>query len=303
MVNTMKMRSSFDDLDISVMVVAPDDEPKAVLQISHGMCGCKERFMPFMEYMAGKGIACVAGDHRGHGGSVKSSEDLGYMYKGGYLALVDDLRMITDWVHTEYPGKPVYMLGHSMGSMAARVYAKYDDSDIDGLIVCGSPSWNPMAWLGLFLGNLLCAVGLSHMRMDASQKIASRRYNRKFASEGYQAWTCSDPQVRKSLAENPLCNFSLTANGSRNVMGLMVETYRKDKWVVTKPKMPIIFISGSNDPMMLSERQFHASALNLCNRGYVNVTSSIYPSMRHEVLNEIGKEEVWDEILDFINVK
>ena len=302
MVNTMKMRSSYDDLDISVMVVAPDSEPKAVLQISHGMCGCKERFLPFMEYMAGKGVACVAGDHRGHGGSVKDIADLGYMYDGGYLALVDDMRMITDWIHLEYPGKPVYLLGHSMGSMAARVYTKYDDSEIDGLIICGSPSWNPMAWIGLLLGNLLCAVGLSRQRLAIGQKITSNRYNRRFASEGYQAWTCSDPKVRKALSENPLCNFVLTANGSRNVMGLMVETYRKGHWNVSNPYLPVIFISGADDSIMLSEKKFHAAAQNLCNRGYINVTSAIYPSMRHEVLNEIGKEEVWDEILDFMNL-
>lgn len=298
----MKMRSSFDDLDISVMVVAPDDEPKAVLQISHGMCGCKERYQAFMKYMAERGIACVAGDHRGHGGSVKSPDDLGYMYKGGYLALVDDLRMITDWVRAEYPGKPVYLLGHSMGSMAARIYAKYDDSEIDGLIICGSPSWNPMAWLGLFLGNLLCSCGLSHVHLSASQKLASNRYNRRFASEGYQAWTCSDPEVRKSMSENPLCNFALTANGSRNVMGMMVDTYRPDKWAVTNPHLPVFFISGEDDPVMVSEKKFHAAARDICSRGYDNVTSAIYPSMRHEVLNEIGKEQVWDEILDFINL-
>ena len=303
MVNTMKMRSSYDDLDISVIVVAPDHEPKAVLQISHGMCGCKERFLPFMEYMAGNGVACVAGDHRGHGGSVKEPTDLGYMYEGGYLALVDDMRMITDWIHIEYPGKPVYLLGHSMGSMAARVYAKYDDSEIDGLVICGSPSWNPMAWVGLLFGNLMCAVGLSRHRLVIGQRMASNRYNRKFSSEGYQAWTCSDPQERKSLSENPLCNFVLTANGSRNVMGLMVETYRKGHWNTSNPHMPVRFISGEDDPMMLNEKKFHAAAQNLCDRGYTNVTSAIYPSMRHEVLNEIGKEEVWDEILEFMNLK
>ena len=190
MIRTMTMRSPSDGLDISVIVVHPEDKPRAVLQISHGMCGCKERFVPFMEYMAGKGVACVAGDHRGHGGSVRSKEDLGYMYGGGYQALVGDLRMITDWIHSEYPGKPVYLLGHSMGSLAARVYAKEDDSSIDGLIVCGSPSWNPMTWVGLFLTTLLCRMGMSRVRMSLSQNIASKKYNRRFSSDGPQAWTC-----------------------------------------------------------------------------------------------------------------
>ena len=79
MVKEMTLRSRVDDLPISVLVVAPDDEPKAVLQLAHGLCGCKERYMPFMEYMSMNGIACIAGDHRGHGKSVLSMDDLGYM--------------------------------------------------------------------------------------------------------------------------------------------------------------------------------------------------------------------------------
>ena len=299
----MTMRSSYDGLDISVIVVSPEEEPKAILQISHGVCGCKERFLPFMEYMAGHGVLCVASDHRGHGASVKSQEDLGYMYDGGYYALVDDMRMVTDWIHNEYPGKSVYLLGHSMGSMAARVYVKYDDSAIDGLIICGSPSWNPYSRFGYGLMTMLCWLGMSRRRFKFIQKLTSDRYNRRFADEGYQAWTCSDPNQRKLVQENPLCNYILTANGTRNLLGLMIDTYRRGEWAVSNPDMPVHFISGDDDPMMSSEKKFHQAAQNLCNRGYVNVTSALYPGMRHEVLNEIGKEEVWDEILEFMKLK
>ena len=75
--------SSFDGLPLSVSVIRPDGPVKAVVQLAHGMRGCKERFLPVMEYLAGKGYACVANDHRGHGASLRAPEDLGYMYKGG----------------------------------------------------------------------------------------------------------------------------------------------------------------------------------------------------------------------------
>lgn len=303
MVSDLTLKSSYDDVDISVVVVAPEDSPRAVIQLAHGMCGCKERYMPMMEYMSRRGIACIAGDHRGHGASVKSREDLGYMYDGGYHAMVSDMMMITSWAHDRFPGVPLFLLGHSMGSMAARAYAKYDDSSISGLILCGSPSWNPMSYVGRALAGFMCMIGLSHYRMSASQRMASDRYNRKFASEGYQAWTCSDPVQRKSFQENPLCNFSMTANGSYNLMGLMVEVYGGGDWAMKNPGMPVVFISGEDDPMMLSEKRFHKSVINMCRHGYTNVTSAIYPSMRHEVLNEIGKEEVWEDILDFMNLK
>ena len=86
-------------------------------------------------------------------------------------------------------------------------------------------------------------------------------------------------------------------------MCMMEETYEQGKWTVSNPSMPVVFISGSEDPTMVSESKFHRAAQNFCDSGYTNVTSAIYPAMRHEVLNEIGKEELWDDILDFMGLK
>lgn len=301
MVNEMKLRSRFDGLPISILVVRPEQEPKAILQLSHGMCGCKERYMPLMQFMAANGIACIAGDHRGHGGSVWTADDLGYMYEGGYRALVDDMRMISDWAHEAFPSKPLFLLGHSMGSLAARLYVRYDDASIDGLVVTGSPSWNPLSYIGRALAWVLCHLGMSRVRMSYSQKKNSEKFNRRFSSEGVQAWTCSDPQVRKSFMDNPLCNFALTANGSYNLMAMMIETYGSGKWMLSQPQLPVLFIAGADDPVVGGEKQFHLSVSNMCKRGYTNVASVLYSDMRHEVLNEIGKETVWTEILDFMS--
>jgi len=301
MIKNMTLRSSYDDLDLSVLAVFPKDSPKAVLQLAHGMCGCKERFLPVMKYMAENGVACVAGDHRGHGGSVKSMDDLGYMYKGGYRALVDDMRMITRWVREQYPDVPFYLLGHSMGSLAARVYVKWDDSGVDGLILCGSPSWNPMSFIGKMISGMLCGVGLPRMRMSLIQKLTSARYNRRFRSEGELAWTCSDSESRKFIKENPVCNFQFTANATYSLMSMMIETYGGNgKWMLSNPQMPVLFISGQDDPTIISEAKYHSAVHYMNERGYMNVTSVLYPDMRHEVLNEIGKDVVWDDILSFI---
>lgn len=299
------LNSRIDSLPISILEVAPDGlgdvgSVKAVLQLSHGMCGCKERYLPFMQYMASRGVVCVVGDHRGHGESVLSRDDLGYMYKGGYRAMVDDLRMITSWIMSRYPGVPIFLIGHSMGSMAARLYAKYDDSTISGLILTGSPSWEPLAYVGRAIAWLMCLAGLSHHRMEYSQRMASDKYNRRFVSEGRQAWTCSDPAERESFMSNPLCNFAMTANGSYNLMSMMIDTYCRSKWIVSNPSMPVFFISGADDPMLGSEQRFHSAAMDVRKRGYTNVTSVIYPNMRHEVLNEKDKELIWAEVFDFI---
>lgn len=292
--------SAYDGLNISFEVVRPQTAPKAVLQLVHGMCGCKERFEPLMKYMAANGIACIASDVRGHGASIKSREDLGYMYQGGYKALVSDLRQVSNWGHSEFPNLPYFLLGHSMGSLAVRIYIRQDDSDISGLIVCGSPSWTPLSILGKWITRAGCFVGLGHNRPRLLQNITSNRLNSRFASEGPLSWTCSDPQVRKSNRENPLCNFRFTMNGTYNLLAMMEATYNSGAWNISNPQMRVIFLSGSEDPCMISEQKFHRSAYQMLKAGYQNVSSVLYPNMRHEVLNEVDKMTVWEDILAFI---
>lgn len=300
MKRTLTLQSSYDNVGISLLVSYPDAPPHAVLQLVHGMCGCKERFMPLIDFMTSHGIACVAGDHRGHGASIKEKRDLGYMYHGGYKALVEDMKMVSDWSRSEFSGLPLFLLGHSMGALAARVYTKKYDSDIDGLILCGSPSWNPATPFGIVLTWILMMLNLDRFRPAVFQELTSRRYNRKFISEGHRAWTCSDPQVRESFAANPLCNFNFTVNADFALLNLMRETYSDRGWAVNNSDLPIYFISGEDDPCMESEGRFHDSAKMMTRLGYTDVSSAIFPSMRHEVLNEIGHQAVWSDILEHL---
>lgn len=294
------LHSQYDGLDLSVLVTGPEKAPAAVLQLTHGMKGCKERFLPFMDYMADHGVVCVANDLRGHGASVKDENDRGYMYSGGYVALVEDMKVVTDWIHRTYPDLPVYLLGHSMGSLAVRTYMKTHDDAVSGVILCGSPSDSPMAPAALSLARFLSRFSDGRIRTGAIQDMVSWMYNRRFASEGRNAWTCSDAEVRNAFARNISCDFDFTANAMVALMSMMKETYSHDGWTMSNPGMPVYFISGSDDPCMRSEAAFHASAQLLADVGYSDVTSAIYPGMRHEVLNEKGKETVWNDVLEHI---
>ena len=292
--------SAYDGVPLSVVLVSPDEKPEAVLQLSHGMCGCKERYIPFMEYMSDHGVACVACDHRGHGDSIKSAEDLGYMYKGGYKALVEDMKQVSDWATSEFPGAPLVLLGHSMGSMAARIYAKKYDSVLSGMILCGSPGYEPMARLAMLLTGFMCMFNEGRSRPAVFQHMVSSKYNRIFKDEGELAWVCSDPAVCKEMQENPRTNFVFTANGLHNILKMMLATYSERGWKMTNPELPITFLSGGDDPCMNGEKSLHDAALMMYGLGYHKVTSAIFTEMRHEILNEVEKEVVWADILDFI---
>ena len=111
-----------------------------------------------MEFMAEHGVVCVIHDHRGHGKSVKSEQDLGFMYGAGGAGLVEDLFLVTKWAKKEYPDLPFVLMGHSMGSLVVRAYAKEHDQELDALIVCGSPSKNYLRPLGAAVGHAEAAV-------------------------------------------------------------------------------------------------------------------------------------------------
>lgn len=295
------VESAYDGLQISVVEVVPVEKPKAVVYLAHGLCGCKERFLPFMEYLAANGVACVANDHRGHGNSIRSEEDRGYTYQGGAKAMVMDMEVVADYIDKHYQGVPITLLGHSMGSLAARTFLKHNDYRLDKVIICGSPSPNPMAPIGRAIVNMMSKRDNGKRRPEMLQKFTSTSYNRKFKHEGYQAWTCSDANVRQQFANDPRCNFTITVDLAKALMDLMKETYSKKEWVVKRPELPILFISGEDDPCMISEKMFEKVIRKMGSCGYKNVQSITYPQMRHEILNEINKQKVWNDVLTFIN--
>ncbi|MBO7192215.1 MAG: alpha/beta fold hydrolase [Bacteroidales bacterium] len=294
------LHSVYDGLDISVLVTRPESVPVAVLQLAHGMRGHKERFLPFMEYLSSNGVVCVANDHRGHGESVFGPQDRGYMYSGGYVALVEDMKMVTDWAHKEYPGLPVFILGHSMGSLAVRTYLKTYDDSVAGVILCGSPSYNPITPVAIEMAYFLSLFKGGRMRPVMIQNLISRMYNRHFSSEGRDAWVCSDPAVRKAFADNPMSDFRFTSNALFALLNMMKETYSENGWCMKNPELPIYFVSGADDPCMRGETAFHDSAWHMAHLGYKDVTAAIYSEMRHEILNEIDKRDVWEDVLEHI---
>ena len=154
--------SKADGLEISCLAVVPelgrDEKYRGIIQIVHGMSEYKERYLPFMEYMAERKYVSVIHDHRGHGKSVRSKEDLGYMYGGGADAMLQDIHTVNCLIKDHFPELPLILFGHSMGSLAVRAYAAHHDDCMDMLIVCGSPSYNALRPVGVALAKAEKAV-------------------------------------------------------------------------------------------------------------------------------------------------
>lgn len=294
-----RIRSHYDEVDLDVLVCTPETEdPKAVIQLVHGMCEYKERYVPFMEFLCGNGFACIIHDHRGHGKSVKAPEDLGYFYSSGWEGIVADIFVVNGMAKGMFPQKPVFLFGHSMGSLAVRCFAKRFDDLIDGLVVCGSPSKNPATGAGLMLTRLIGSIKGDRHRPGLIHKMAFEGFNKKFESEGPNAWLSTDKTVVDMYNADPLCGYMFTANGFIGLFNLMKDCYDLGEWKVSKPEMPILFIAGTDDPCITSYKDFIHATDCMRTVGYGNVKSHAYNGMRHEILNERQKETVWNDLLE-----
>ena len=300
---TLSLFSERDGLELPLLVFVPDGEVRAVVQFSHGMCENKERYAPFMEFLAARGFACAISDHRGHGAEALKHGELGYFGNDGANALVDDLHQATVWLRGRFPGKRVYLFGHSMGSLAARVYAARFDGELAGLIVCGSPGWNPAAPFGRLLARFLGAFKGERKRGKFLKIITFGPFYRAFKRENSKcAWICADKAVVAAYEADPLCGFTFTYNGFEALYTLMIQCYDK-RVKAGNPNLPILFISGAEDACRGGDKGFVQAVERMRGRGYARVDSRLYPGMRHEILNEAGRQAVYDDVLAWLEAR
>ena len=298
MMKQMSLPASADDLALAMLVSVPEAAPRGVVQFVHGMCEHKERYIPFMEFLTANGYVCVIHDHRGHGASIKEERDLGYLYEGGWEAMVEDVRVVSDWIREQWPGLPCTLFGHSMGSMVVRTFAKRYDDRLDRLFVCGCPSDNPAKSVGKALATCFSRIKGGHYRPKLLQQLSFGSFNKPFEKEGWPAaWVCSNDEILVEYHKDPLCTYQFTANGFQGLMGLMQDCYSAKGWKVSRPDLPVHFISGAEDPCRVSDKALEDAVEKMRRVGYRHVDLKLYPGMRHEILNETDRQQVWDDVL------
>lgn len=297
--------SQADGLRISVLACVPDREPyRGIVQLVHGMSEHKERYLPFMEYLGEHGYITVIHDHRGHGKSVQKQEDLGYMYGGGAEAMLQDIHTVNRRIREKFPDLPLILFGHSMGSLAVRAYAADHDNCIDMLIVCGSPSNNPARGFGVVVAKAEKLILGGRHKSKLLEMLSFGSFAARFPKEhDREAWICSDETVRKEYHESELCGFTFTDDAYLALFALMKKAYDIKNWKCTNRKMPVLFLSGAEDPCIGNVRKFAKAVQAMRSAGYLDVKGKLYPGMRHEILNERDKYQVYHDIQVYLKRK
>ncbi len=299
MTTQFTLPSRYDGLPISVLTVSPSDAPKKIVQFVHGMAERKERYLEIMEFLAEKGYLCVCNDHRGHGESVKEEADLGWFGDYDGKAIVEDTVMVTEHIKAQYPDLPVVLFGHSMGSLVVRCCVQAYDRLYEKLVVCGSPSKNPLAGTAIALEKCIRLFKGARHRSGLLKQLSTGKGNAPFEREGANAWLSRNRESVEAYEADPKCGFIFTCNGYENLFKLLKRTYRKKSYKVENPAMRVHFMAGGDDPVIVNEVKWLKAIEFMRSRGYT-VTGRLYEGMRHEILNEIGREEVYADLVSFL---
>ncbi len=271
--------------------------PKAVLQIAHGMAEHIDRYDGFARFMAEAGYAVYGDDHRGHGKTGRAAGTMGKLgEREGYRLVTDDMKRLTDIAKGEHPGLPVILLGHSMGSFLARHYAALYSDGIDGLIIMGTSGKNPGASVGIKLVNLISRFKGEDHRSAFVNNIGFGTYNKRFEGRTEFDWLSADRDNVDRYMQDDGCGFCFTLSGFRDLFSVL-RAVSSDGWAQSIRKdLPVFIVSGADDPVGGYGKGVREVYDRLVRAGVKSVGIKLYEGMRHEILNDRCRDEVFADI-------
>lgn len=295
-IKEFEFTSEFDELSVSAVLAVPMGEKSGVVQIIHGLNEHKERYYPFMDYLAEQGFITIIHDCRGHGKSICTEDDLGFMFKNGADGFVSDIANLNKRIRNGYPDLPVFMIGHGIGSAGVRCFIKNNDDLLDGIILLGTPCFGRFSSVVRTINSVSSKNPGSRFRSDKIAEAIDRAFGKSFPAEN-NAWRCSDPDAVKEFNEDPLCSFNPTLNAYEEMLAMISKADSNGGRTVNNPSLPIRFISGRDDPAMGSERLFFKVMKNLEKAGYESISHRLFDGMRHDVLHEKNSINVYKDIV------
>ena len=290
--------------NIHAEIYTPSEgEIRGVVQLSHGMVDHVGRYTALAEYLTGEGFVFAGNDHLGHGKTVATPDDFGFFAsKDGYKYVIDDLYAMNGELRKRFPDKPVILLGHSMGSFLARLYAVKYPKSIDGIIIHGTGGKNPAVPLGKAVVAILRAIRGERHRSAFVKKLSFMGYNSKFdKSEGDEAWLTRAGELVADRKDDPRTNYTFTLAGYNDLFSMLGECNSRD-WYTQYPKsLPTILMAGGADPVGNYGEGIREIYDGLSKENVAILDIEIYEGARHELFNETNRAEVFRDICDWLS--
>ena len=276
---------------------------RGVVQIIHGIAEYVARYAPLAEFLNANGYVVVGEDHMGHGGSLEGGSTRGY-FDGGWMTAAEDSYALLQKTAAEYPGVPYFLYGHSMGSFLTRTLLwRYPNTKLAGAVISGT-GWQPVAVLKA--GRAICRsqakkVGETNSS-PAVNKLMFGNYNKSYENPRTSFdWLSRDAAAVDAYIADPLCGFDASVGLARDMLGGMELNQKKVNLANMPKKLPILFVAGDCDPVGSMGKGVRKTAEAFTKAGMEHVTLKLYPQGRHEMHNEINKEELYADVQRFLD--
>ena len=278
----------------------PQGEPRAVVQLVHGMAEHIARYDAMARQLNDQGFLVVGHTHLGHGAAAGT---LGWFADHkGWDALVSDVHVLRLSTQASYPDVPYFLLGHSMGSFIVRTYAQRYEEGLAGIILSGTGHFEPLILnAGLLIANLQCLLGGAKKPSKLLESISFAGYNSGFDSVRTAFdWLSKDQATVDAYMADPYCGFPFTAGGYRDMFRGLKNLYPKNLAGMVR-EVPVYLFSGASDPVGNRGQGVKITAGELRDAGVTDVTVKLYEGGRHEMLNEVERRQVLADLIAWLD--
>ena len=287
---------------ISACAYLPGNDPDTVAVFHHGMAEHRGRYEAFASFLCDHGIAVYMHDMANHGKSNEKPEETGWFGEtNGWRCLVQDYSTVVQRAAADYPGKKLIAMGHSLGSFVCRLYlAQAPEKQVSGAVLLGTGGANGAIGAGILTARMIAAAKGKKYKSPFLNRMAFGTYNKRFEGRTGYDWLTRDTAMVDRYLADPSCGFLLPVQGMEDLFQAS-RASNAGAWYESVPKnLPMLLMSGEEDPVGNYGTGVKNVAEGLKSTGHTRVTMKLYPECRHEVLNEINRREVMEDLLAWI---
>lgn len=292
-----------DHIGVNIFVHkwAPDGAPKAMVYIGHGMAEHALRYGFFAEAMNKAGYVVYADDHRGHGKSMEEGK-AGILYKDGWLGVVKDIKHITDQMKQDYPNLALFIFAHSWGSFLIQEYQQLYPGEASGIILSGTAGKQDALGLLTMIAKPIVKRQGAESEADFIYKLGIEPLNKPYLNEGSpSAWISSVKEEVKKYDDDPLCGFKPTNGYFLEMAQAMKRIWSKKAEANISLDTPLFIVNGAQDQVSKETKNLWVLINRYKKLGIKDFSYKIYEGARHEVLNEICRDEVVKDCIAWLD--
>lgn len=299
---------SVDGTLIKARVWSPDSnmEPVGAIQIAHGMAEHSLRYNWFAGKLIDEGFIVYANDHRGHGETAQSDEFFGHFSdQNGWDRVVQDMMLLNSIIREKHKNIPFFIFGHSMGSLLLRDLVTKYEKGIKGIILSGT-SGHPgiRGYAGLSVAKIQSALAGERSLSTMMDRLTFKSFNKTFAPVSTPFdWLSRDRDMVDNYIKDPYCGFICTAKFYADVIGGVIKVNSMNHIRKTPEDISVLFASGTMDPVGHYGRGVTSVYRSFVKAGIKDVDVRLYSNSRHEILNELNREEVAEDMLNWLRFR